>query len=264
MSAADRGRPTDGRRARTEAEEAGAGRAGTSGPQGPPTPQAPLAPEAPLAPTPAPTPMSGSTRTTLVAGVLVGLSAVLALVGLAAASSLLHTAGPLLALAGAVLLVVGVRGETGLGRVSALASAGIVLLFVPDVVGQALSSTVRELGPDGDAQVLLTALAVLRLASLAVALAAVVVVLRRRLLEPWTRRALVAVVAVRAFFAVLSFVPSVTLELAVVTARVDLLVPVLLLALGVALALHGRGDRVRARTGRGLEAWRSSTDVVRR
>ncbi len=210
--------------------------------------------------------MSGSTRTTLVAGVLVGLSAAIDLVDLAVASSLLRTAGPLLALTGAVLLVVGVRGETGLGRVSALASTGVVLLFVPDVVDQALSSTWSDLATSASvgALTLGTALSVLRLVAVGLAVAAAVVVVRRRLLEPWPRRALVAVVAAAAFFALMPLVPSSTLGLLVIVTRLYLLPPVLSLLLGVALVLHGRGGRVRSRVGRGLEAWRSSTDVVRR
>jgi len=210
--------------------------------------------------------MTGSTRTTLVAGVLVGLAAVLAFVDLVAVPSLLSTAGPLLALAGAVLLVVGVRGETGLGRVSALASTGVVLLFVPDVVDQALSSLLRDLATSASvgALTLGTALSVVRLVAVGLAVAAVVVVVRRRLLEPWPRRALVAVVAAAVFFTLLPFVPSSTLGLLVIVTRLYLLPPVLSLLLGVALVLHGRGGRVRSRVGRGLEAWRSSTDVVRR
>jgi hypothetical protein len=211
-------------------------------------------------------PISSSTRTTLVAGVLVGLSAVLAFVDLVAVPSLLSTAGPLLALAGAVLLVVGVRGETGLGRVSAVASTGVVLLFVPDVVDQALSSLLRDLATSASlgALTLGTALSVLRLVAVGLAVAAAVVVVRRRLLEPWPRRALVAVVAAAVFFALLPLVPSSTLGLLVIVTRLYLLPPVLSLLLGVALVLHGRGGRVRSRMGRALEAWRSSADVVRR
>lgn len=210
--------------------------------------------------------MSGSTRTTLVAGVLVGLSAAIALVDLVTASSLLRTAGPLLALTGAVLLVVGVRDETGLGRVSAVASTGVVLLFVPDVVDQALSSTWSDLATSAPvgALTLGTALSVLRLVAVGLAVAAAVVVVRRRLLEPWARRALVAVVVAAAFFALMPLVPSSTLGLLVIVTRLYLLPPVLSLLLGVALVLHGRGGRVRSRVGRGLEAWCSSTDVVRR
>jgi hypothetical protein len=230
-----------------------------SGPGAPGVPGVPSVPSASSA-------MSGSTRTTLVAGVLVGLSAAIDLVDLAVASSLLRTAGPLLALTGAVLLVVGVRGETGLGRVSAVASTGVVLLFVPDVVDQALSSLLRDLATSASlgALTLGTALSVLRLVAVGLAVAAAVVVVRRRLLEPWPRRALVAVVAAAAFFALMPLVPSSTLGLLVIVTRLYLLPPVLSLLLGVALALHGRGGRVRSRVGRGLEAWRSSTDVVRR
>jgi hypothetical protein len=200
--------------------------------------------------------MSGSTRTTLVAGVLVGLSAATALVDLVVASSLLRTAGPLLALTGAVLLVVGVRDETGLGRVSAVASTGVVLLFVPDVVDQALSSTWSDLATSASpgALTLGTALSVLRLVAVGLAVAAAVVVVRRRLLEPWARRALVAVVVAAAFFALMPLIPSSTLGLIVIVTRLYLLPPVLSLLLGVALVLHGRGGRVRSRVGRGLEA----------
>ena len=214
-------------------------------------------------------PLSDSPATTLVAGLLLAASGLIGVVAALAPWSPLPLAVPALvvpalALLGVLALVVGPGREAGLWRASRGASVGLLAWAAADMVSRVASSAVVDADPAAW-RVVAVVLLVPRLVGLACGVAGTVVVVRGRLLEPWARRALVAVLATRVAFAVFGVVPSLDLQLAVATARLGVAVPLTVLALGVALVLHGRTGAALAGGVRHVdERWRATTDVVPR
>lgn len=205
--------------------------------------------------------MTDSSRTTVLAGMLVLASAALGLWSQADPHPIAATAASVAFLAGIAVLIVGSRGEPGLARTSTVASTGLILFALSDVVSRSLLSLSR----DGDAAALRSVglvVAVLQVLALAGGVTGAVLVVRRHLLEVWTARALMVVVAVRVVFVALAFVPLADLPILLAVTRASLVVPLSLLVFAIALLLHGRTALVTGRAHRFIEAWRSSTDVV--
>lgn len=208
--------------------------------------------------------LTSSRVTTMTAGVLVLTSAVAALWSYLTPTVLydiLRATAPVALLAGIVVLVVGLRGEKGLLRCSAAASIGLLVFTASDVLSLLVLSTTTA-GAESDQRVLSVGLLALTLLGLTAGFVAVSAVLRRDLLERWSGRTLLAVVVIRAVFVVASFIPFADFQLLLAISRASVVVPLTLLAFGVALMFHGRGPQVRAGTRRLLDEWRSSTDVV--
>lgn len=208
---------------------------------------------------PAP-PRSVPRRVTTAAGVLVALSGLLGLVDAVATSPLLRTAAPVALLVGVAVLALGGRGGAGLARRSVPAAAGLLLWALPDVVGAATSSAVGRLPVDQLALVSYAQLA-LSLVGLAGGVVAAVLVVRHGLLRRWASRALVVAVAADVLLTLLTLVPSLDLQLALLVSGAFLLRPVAVLLLGAGLLLHGRGSDLRAAGSDFLDRWRASTDV---
>ena len=208
---------------------------------------------------PAP-PRSVPRRVTTAAGVLVALSGLLGLVDAVATSPLLRTAAPVALLVGVAVLALGGRGGAGLARRSVPAAAGLLLWALPDVVAAVTSSAVGRLPVDQLALVSYAQLA-LSLVGLAGGVVAAVLVVRHGLLRRWASRALVVAVAADVLLTLLTLVPSLDLQLALLVSGAFLLRPVAVLLLGAGLLLHGRGSDLRAAGSDSLDRWRASTDV---
>jgi hypothetical protein len=140
-----------------------------------------------------------------------------------------------------------------------VAAVALLLWPVADLVSAVSLAFVRDLG---QLEVLGPVLVAVQVVGLAGGLTGAVLVTRWRLLDPWARWALVAVVGLRVVFALSSVAPVLYAPLALVVARAYVVVPLAVVAFGVGLLLHGRAGRLRERADRALEAWRSSTDVV--
>ena len=209
--------------------------------------------------------LTSSRATTTTAGLFVLASAVMGLGGnfnSAALYEIPRTAGPVALLVGTLVLVFGVRGEKGLFRYSTAASTGLLAFAATTVLSRLLLSTTTAT-VESDQRVLGLVLLALTLLGLTGSVIAITAVLRRNLLEVWSGRTLLAVLVTRAALAMLGFVPSFADDQVIlVISQASVIIPLALLALGVALVLHGRGPVVRAGTRRLFDGWRSSTDVV--
>lgn len=200
-----------------------------------------------------------SSAVTVVAGGFVALSGLLGLGQQAAPSTMAAFGVRIALLVGVAVLVVGSRSRPGLRRPSPVAAAALLLWPVADLVSAVSLAFVRDLE---QLDVLGPVLFSVQVVGLAGGLTGAVLVTRRRLLDPWAARALVAAVGPRVVFALASAAPALYAPLALVVSRAYVVVPIAVLASGVGLLLHGRTARVRARLDRVLEAWRSSTDVT--
>jgi len=196
-----------------------------------------------------------SRATTTTAGTLVLASAVTALwqqLTSTPSHEALRAAAPVALLAGIVVLVRGLPGEKGLLRHSTTASAGLLIFAVPDAVSLLLTWTTTT-GGTRDEGVLSVGLLALTLFGLVGGVVAVRIITRRHLLRKWSTRTLLAVLATRATFVVVSFVPFADHHMLLVISQASVLVPVTLLAFGVALMLTGRGPHIDKRTRRLLD-----------
>ncbi|GAB2980618.1 hypothetical protein [Frigoribacterium salinisoli] len=206
---------------------------------------------------PEPSPMSGSRRTTLVAGVLVAAGGALSLADALSPLRVLPAAAPVLVLLGVVVLAVGLGREPGLARASVGASTALVAAASPRVVADALLWSGGARLAD-DVTAVGVALVAIPLVALAAGVVAAAIVVRRRLLGTWARRALVAAVSCGVLVAGLTRVPVLELQLALLDARAPALVPATIVLFGLALLLQGRGRDVR----RAIDRWRDSTSVT--
>ena len=205
--------------------------------------------------------MTAPTRTDLAAGALVALGSIVGLASVGPGWSVLPpavlTAAPVAVLLGVVLLVAGLGREPGLSSTSPWASAALLACVLPTVTATVLATASAGLDP-GQISLLGLAASPLALASPVGGVVAAAVVVRRRLLGPWARRALVAALACRVAWAVVAWIPLIELQEALHSLRVAALVPATMLLFGLALALRGRGPAAR----RAVDDWRDSTSVT--
>lgn len=208
-------------------------------------------------------------RTTLTAGVLLLVSALLLLIVRSRAALpvtgtiTIPLGGPVVAFAeaavhGAAFLVaaLGIAGEVGIAGGSRLGRTALVVWGVRDLVLAVLGSVATGSGPGASVLVVLgTALSVLFPAA---AVVAAVVVVRAEVLSGLARWVLVPVAVLACASGSLSFLPApvvLGVATALVAVPIELLDPVLTALVGIAFLLWSRMEAVKHRARTAYEAW---------